>query len=302
MIMPRHRRVRLMAEVRKATLAIFDSVYPLLQHFDMPDMDRERWQRLLGHSRSEKYDHFGYVLMDGKRAVGFLGGLFHEREIAGKMCSLCNLFCWYVMEEYRQQSLMLMLAFLQEPDLTITSLTPSREASLILKQFKFQELETGVLILPLIPVGKSPSGYGLTADPEKVETLLSPEDRKLFKDHDPVWCRHLVVWNRQDNTEYCHVVFNRVIKKGLAFTQVYHISNPDIFRKNLGRIQRVFFKLHRTLFTVIDRRLLPGPAPFPGFSYTLRYPRLYRPAATQPAIEPSHIDNLYTELLFLKKI
>ncbi len=292
-----------MAEVKKATIELFDSVYPLLRHFDIPGMDREKWHRLLGKNRSEKFDHFGYLLMEKSRAVGFLGGFFHEREIAGKTRSFCNLFCWYVMEEFRQQSLLLMLAFLREPDLTITSLTPSKEASLILKQFRFQVLEPEVIILPVMPAGGNHTDYEISDDSKIIASLLDEQDTRIFLDHDAAWCSHMAVWNRHGRKDYCHVVFNRVIKKGIAFTQVYYASNPELFRKNLGRIQRLFFRLNRTLFTVIDRRLLPGPVPFPGFSYRLRYPRLFRPAPQQSeTLQPHQIDNLYTELLFLKKI
>ncbi len=286
-----------MAEVKRATIELFDSIYPLLQHFEVPNMDRERWYRLLNASWSSPYDHFGYVLMEGKQAVGFLGGFFHHREINGVEHTLCNLFCWYVLEEYRQQSLLLMFAFLKEPGLTITSLTPSEEASLILKQFNFQILDTDVIILPFLPLAGSLSGFEISSDPDKICSLLEKRDSAVFLHH-KTWCNHVAIWNKTDETDYCYVVFGRVIKKGIPFTQIYYISSPDLFRKNRGRIQSVFFKLNRTVFTVIDRRLLPGHLPPTGFSYTLRYPRLYR----SDTLMPEQIDNLYTELLFLQKI
>jgi hypothetical protein len=286
-----------MAEVRKATLELFDSIYPLLQHFSVPNMDRDRWYRLLDQRLSRRHDHFGYALMEGDRAVGFLGGFFNQRGINGEEHTLCNLFCWYVLEEYRQQSLLLILAFLREPGLTITSLTPSEEASLILKQFKFQVLDSHVIILPLLRLAGSSSGFEITTDPGKIGSLLGDKDSAFFLEHKE-WCNHLVVWNKMDEKDYCYVVFGRVVKKGIPFTQIYHIGNSDMFRKNLGRIQMAFFRMNRTFCAVIDRRLLPGPIPFPGFSYRLRYPRLYR----SETIKPEQIDNLHTELLFLQKI
>jgi hypothetical protein len=38
--------------------------------------------------------------------------------------------------------------------------------------------------------------------------------------------------------------------------------------------------------------------PFQGFTYSLRHPRLYRPGGQMAG----SIDNLYTELLFFKRI
>lgn len=288
-----------MATVKMATIDLFDQIYPLIHHFDIKGLSREDWQRLLECNWSSRHDHFGYVLMEGDEVVGFLGTFFYERIIDGTTCHLCNLFCWYVLEKYRKQSLMLILAVLNLKDTTITSLTPSREAGLILERFKFVPLESSVKIFSVFSAfGSSISGTVVT-DTELIRARLSRNELSLFEDHSlPGSCNHLVFEPSGDKDSPCYVVYNTVRKKRISFTQVYYVSDPDIFSKSFPRIQRFFFKTNHCLFTVIDKRLLLDRNPALGFDYTLRYPRLYRTSD----LTPQKVDNLYTELLFLKRV
>lgn len=287
-----------MATVKKATIDILDQIYPLLQHFGIRELNRDDWLNLLKNRWSSRFDHFGYVLLDKDKVVGFMGTFFHERKILGKNHDFCNLFCWIVPKEYRRESLLLLLAVLNLKDVTVTSLTASREAGMILEKFRFRQLETGVKIFPVfLSLGPAP-GTALSSDPDTIRPKLNGQDLVLFRDHNLPSCNHLIVVNRNNETEYCYLVFNTIRKKNIRFTQVYYISNLDLFSKAFARIQRFFFTHNHTMFTVIDQRLLADSGPGPGINYSLRYPRLYR----SPDLEPGHIDNLYTELLFLKKL
>ncbi len=287
-----------MPEIIPATIELFDTLLPLLKRFETPEMDKQAWRALFSTHWSDRYRHKGWVMMQGTEAVGFLGGLFHDRKIRGEIHCLCNLFCWYVCEEYRPQSLLLLLSALKKENLTITSLTPSEQASRILRQFKFQTLDKEVVILPYVPMPRCRQDWAISTDRNIIGKILPQAHRHLLDDHPAPWCHHLVTWNNRDPEELCHVVFNRVIKRNIPFTQVYYTSSAALFKKHLRRIQGLFFRINRTPLTVIDRRLLPGTVPFGGIRYELRYPRLFR----SMTLAPVHIDNLYSELLFLKKI
>ncbi len=287
-----------MVEVRKATIELFDRIYPLLSYFDIPEMDRDRWQDLLSTRWSKRHDYFGHVLIDSGRAVGFLGGFFHERIRDGRSFPFCNLFSWYVLEEFRQHSLLLLLPFLKEEALTVTSLTPSEKASVILRQFGFKVLDSSLVMMPvLFPCWKS-RRFEIIDDPGEILKLVNSEDRQILSGHDSNWCQSMAIRSRNEEEGYCLVIFNKVRKKALNFTQVYYVSSLELFKKNLNLIQSHFFGLNRTLCTVVDRRLMGKSIPFPCFTYRLRYPRLYR-SGSMPA---EFIDNLYSELLFLKRI
>ncbi len=283
-----------MVTVRKATLELFDQIHPLLLHFRDTRLDRDQWYRVLATRWSRHHDHFGYVLMREGRVVGFLGTFFSERFVGGREHRFCDLFCWIVPEEYRQHSLLLLFPVLKLQDTTVLSLTPSRGASLVLAKFGFMVLETHTFILPFLPFPGRGSGVGLVAEPERIKTRLGDHDLALFRDHDLPGCGHLLL--EGEGQRSCYLVFNTVRKKGIRFTQVCHVGDPDLFGRGFSRVQRYFLRRNRTLFTLVDRRLLGGLRPGPCREHVLRYPRLYRPAG----LAPEQVDNLYSELLLMR--
>jgi len=286
-----------MVTVQKATIDLFDRIYPLIEYFDMEEMNRESWLQLLSKRWFPEHDHFGYVLMEDEQVVGFLGVFFYQRNIDGNQHDLCSFFCWHVLEEYRKESLLLLRPVLNRKDMTITSLTPSPGASVIWDRFKFKELECQVMIFPLLPLLSLRNDIELITDPDLIKSQLTGEDKKIFADHAFPSCCHLLLSHREKK-EYCYLLYNRVRKKGLHFTQVCFISNRALFARAFARLQWFFFKQHRTIFTIIDKRLIAGSNPGPGFSYTLRYPRRY----FSDTLQPEQIDNLYAELLLLKRV
>ncbi len=287
-----------MTTVQKATIEIFDKIFPLIEYFAIDGMERESWFLLLSKKRSARHDHFGYVLLDGDSVVGFLGAFFAERNIDGKLCSICNLFCWHVLEDYRRESLLLLRPILNLQNTTITALTSSLGATVIYKRFKFKELEAQVKIFPFMPSLSLRTDIEYLTDPDLIQSrLLIEEEKKIVTDHTFPSCCHLLLADRRTG-EYCYLVYNRVRKKGLHFTQVCFISNKDLFVKIFARLQWYFLRRNRTLFTIVDKRLIGDSKPGPGYSYSLRYPRLYH----SDTLQPEQIDNLYSELLFLERV
>lgn len=284
-----------MVIVRKATLDLFDRIYPLIESFGIEGVSREDWFQLLSKHWFPDHDHFGYVLMEGEQVVGFLGASFSERNIGGNRFAVCNLFCWYVWEDYRKESLLLLRPILNLPNMTITTLTPSQVTSIIFERFKFEKLERQVMIFPLLPSLSLQTGIEFVTDPLLIESQLAGDDKKIFVDHSFAPCCHLLLTHRGQK-EYCYLIYNRVQKKGLHFTQVCFISNKDLFASSFARVKWFFLRQKRTVFTVVDKRLIKGCKVGLGFNYTLRYPRLYR----SDTLQPEEIDNLYSELLFLE--
>ena len=288
-----------MVTVQKATIDLFERIYPLIEFFDMEDMNRDDWFQLLSKRWFPEHDHFGYVLLDDERVVGFLGVFFYQRTINGTLHDLCSFFCWHVLEEYRRQSLLLLKPVLNRKNLTITSLTPSPGATLIWDRFKFRQLEDQVIIFPLLPSFSPHSALECITDPDRIQSLLTGEDKKIFADHVFPVCRHLLIVDKEHKDgASCYLLYNRVQKKGMHFSQVCYFSNYSLFARAFPRLQWIFFKQHRTIFTLIDKRLLGEGKPGPGFSYTLRYPRRYR----SDDLQPEQVDNLYAELLLLQRV
>ena len=286
-----------MAQVRKATIDLFDRIYPLIETFAIQGLSRDDWYRLLSSSWFSGHDHFGYVLVDGEEVVGFLGVFFYRRYIEGVAHDLASFFCWNVRKQYRRESLLLLRPVLTRKDLTVTSLTPSREATLIWDRFQFGTLEDTLLIFPLLPAPSLFSRAKLIADPDRIQEMLDDEQRKFFTDHRLPTCSHLLI-QEPTGSRYCYIVYNRVRKKGLNFTQLCFVSNPALLAACFVRVMWFFFRNNRTVFTLVDSRLMAGVKTCPRYAYRLRYPRRFR----SENLQPGQIDNLYSELPLLKMV
>lgn len=284
-----------MITVEKADITLFDKIYPLLRKFNNPDLKKSDFQRLFDTQWSSNFDYCGYVLMDRKKVVGFIGTLFSERIIKGKQHQFCNLTCWIVEDDYRQHSLHLLFPILSLKNITITNLSPSQRAEIIFKAFKFKILEKKHIIFPYIPYLLFPEIFKFKISDEKniIDSRLNKIDLNLFHDHCSLFCKHLLIYH-QHKSDYCYLIFNKIKKKKIGFTQILYISNAVIFRKLFPCIQFFFLKRNKTFFTLIDERLLQD-APFGVFKRQLKLPKLYR----SYDLEADEIDNLYTEMYLL---
>ena len=90
-----------MTVVRKALVDDFDDTYPLLKNFNNSALAKEDWKQLFINHWKTDTDYFGYVLIDGKKVVGYLGMLFAIKVIQGEPHKLCNISSWIVQKQYR---------------------------------------------------------------------------------------------------------------------------------------------------------------------------------------------------------
>ena len=131
----------------------------------------------------------------------------------------------------------------------------------------------------------------ISTDPEMIQSIVNPEDRVIFNNHQFPSCSHLVI---SINQEYCYVVFGkRKTKNIINFTEIFYISNLQVFKQTLNSILFFFLKDNNSLFTKVDTRLLKGQNMGSGITHSLIIPRLYRSSE----LHPEQIDNLYSELI-----
>ena len=83
-----------MTIVRKALVDDFDDTYPLLKNFNNSALAKENWKQLLISHWKTDTDYYGYVLVDDKKVVGYLGMLFAikvtKRRIPRKFVKGCE--------------------------------------------------------------------------------------------------------------------------------------------------------------------------------------------------------------------
>lgn len=288
-----------MGKVRKAREDDFDKVLGLLLSIGGASIDVERWKRLFTNHWNTEEDYFGYVLMDGERAVGFLGMIFSRRKIGALLLKVCNLTSWVVEEKFRTESLKLIEPIAQMNDYLITNFTAQKKVSFILKRYGFNELDKHWIIIPPIV---TPSTLVLKwrckfiTDVREIEDVVIGNDLQLFEDHKKFQCGHIVI---QNNGGYCYIVYHRSCRKGLPFAYIDHISDTDFFLKHLAYL-RIAVAIHaRAVAIIVDERLLKKRMAALSFRRKMPGPsiKIYRCGQN---VDPAMIDNMYSELVLLR--
>jgi hypothetical protein len=283
-------------EVRPATPADFDAVYPLLLEFNNSRMSRDDWRRMLFDLPwPVEEDHRGYMLAERGEIVGFFGTVFSRRWVAGSWRRFCATSSWIVREAYRGASLQLVKPILALKSHTIVNLTPSAAAYQIFTRLGLQQLETAQVLVPrfLNPGAILGAGGAVTTDLTEMRGQLDEPGRRILEDMAGTLAAQIVV--RRDGRT-CHVVATRSPWKG-RFTLAYvqYASDWDLFRRALDAVSAAFSGLLGTAGLRVDARRIHGARPRLSTLRPYEPPSLFRPES--PEITADAIDGLYTELV-----
>jgi len=281
-----------MPELKRVDASCFEDVHALLLQFRNPRVTEDQWRSLFAPRWNQDEGYAGYALTDRGRVVGFLGYLFSSREIQGRPTRFCNLSSWIVEPEYRSDSLKLLMPALKLREHTVTNLTPRPSVAKILEKVGFRELETGVrVVLPVPWVGGR--NCDVTTDREEIAKSLGRREAVLFRDHADLPCGHVLL---RDSGRSCYLVHTKRRYRGIDFTHVHHVSDPDLLAGNVGSVRGILSRLNGTPVTMIDRRFLGTTAIPWSFSKDYPAPLLYR----SESVPREAIDNLYSELVLLR--
>lgn len=284
-------------EVRSVGSESFEEIYPLLARFPTPRMTKEDWRWMLFRNAWSDNPCHGFALYADGKAVGFIGTIFSERHLLGRMERICSLSSWIVLEEHRNASLLLLRPILALRDYTIVNLTPSDSVYEIFSKLGFKTLESERLLLPPLPrvaeAARAVSGSA-TLSPDVLSKELIGEERTIYRDlrASPV-ARHLLL--RQGGRK-CYLVATPIHKKGLPFAEIQYIGDRALFWENRILAHAALFRSTGAVGLMVDSRYQSGSPP----PLSLRWPsrRLYRP--TREEIAPELIDGLYSELMGLR--
>jgi hypothetical protein len=282
-----------MAKVEKATPAMFEDIYPLLLDFNNPNLSKENWKLIFDYPWKSEEEGIGYVLVDDRKVVGFLGTLFSRRILGDREAKLCHTTSWIVKEQYRGESLRLMLPLLKLRDYTINAISLSPRAYAVVERLGFTVLDVNLkLLFPVPDAAFRKDSSVITSDSDRITSILDPLDLKIYKDHLQYNCGHLVV---EDAGGYCYILFTAKRRKSVPYGHIHYISNREVFLRCLNRIKLHFLYAHRFVFLAVEERMI-GTQPLP-FSkvYRLKVPRMYK----SEVLGREQIDNLYTELVIL---
>jgi hypothetical protein len=280
-------------KIAKARADDFERVYPLLQAFGISRITKDHWRRLFANNWDSPEDYCGYVLDQGGEAKGFLGLLFSERTINGRLEKFCNLTSWMVKQESRGHSLQLLLEALKLKDCTFTNFTPSTGVARILKKLGFAELESSEqILLPVPGFSYARTSYRCLVDLDEIGERLSGMDRKIFTDHQGLDCRHVLL---SDGEKYCYLILKNRSYKRLPFARVHYLSNPELFALGIDALRTNLCWRLKVAGLIIDNRYVNGRA----FAYARAYPQQCPAFFKSSTVSASDIDTLYSEMILL---
>ena len=132
----------------------------------------------------------------------------------------------------------------------------------------------------------------LCCDLQEMEDSLTEQDKKVFLDHQPYGCGHLLI---RDGNEYCYLLFTRVVRHWVPYCHIHYISNKEIFARHELAVRSSLLKKQRARYVAVDVRLVEG----------MKFPASFRswepPHGVYKSVDlgPAQIDNLYSDIVFL---
>lgn len=277
--------------------SLFSNLYDSFLVDDDPLSDEQDWRNVFDYQWQHEEGHCGYALLDDAgEAVGMIGMVFSERQIDGATHKLCNLHTWWVREDHRGRSLMLLRPLLKLEGYTITHFTPCDKVRALSKRLGFDEISVQLRVL--LPWGASPRRWddaeeALTYDLDEIAKRLTESDRRIFDDHQPYGCGHVLV---RDGDATCYLLYTVVVRHRLPYVHIHYISNRDLFAECETTIRSSLLRRHKVRFVALDARLVQDMKFPASFDFWAPANGLYK----SDSLRPEQIDNLYSDIVFLK--
>ncbi len=133
----------------------------------------------------------------------------------------------------------------------------------------------------------------LTYDDQVIEERLALYDKKILSDHRPYGCGHLLV---SDGREHCYLLYTHVVRHRLPYCHIHYVSNRDLFARKERVIRSSLLRNHKARFVALDSRLVQGRKFRFSFDFWAPAHAVYKSVD----IKPEQIDNLYSDVVFLK--
>jgi hypothetical protein len=280
-----------MVSVQKVKKNMLYDVFSLFHNMKI-NIDETKCMNLFQHEWTDE-DYCGYALFDSFKIVGFLGMIFSKRTINNKTERFCNLTTWIVREEYRDQSLSLLLPITKLKNYTLTDLSPSRKVYIIQKKLGFQDLDKKMrILLPILCNSRKITRESLSfaENGDVLRNRLKDDDLKLYNDHLCYSSKFLLAHGRGD---YCFIIYTMIKIRFIPICYIQYISNVKMFCENHHAIRNNMAKMSKIPIAIVDSRLIRDTKVERSFDFPLASYKLYK----SPNLRPYDIDNLYSELI-----
>jgi len=284
-----------MITFEKIESSLFAKLYDAFLFDDDPLSDEQDWRNVFDYRFENEQGYCGYAMLEDGQVVGMLGMVFSKRFINGETRKFCNLHTWWVREDYRGRSVSMLRPILKLDDYTITHFTPCDRIRALTKRLGFKELSSRLKIL--LPSGagerRVASESQLSFDEQIDQKRLGEIDRRIMRDHIPYGVGHLLIQHRD---EPCYLLYTHVVRHRLPYCHIHYISNKASYLKCERVVRSALLERHSASFVAVDARLVRDST-FPySFNFWAPAHALYKSSD----VAPGQIDNLYSDVVFLK--
>ncbi|MGE0213125.1 MAG: GNAT family N-acetyltransferase [Parvibaculaceae bacterium] len=259
---------------------------------NMGKIPYERWANILDCRWIPENDRYGVVVVGTGRPLGFLGIVFADREIGGRMHRTGNITSWYLEKDMRRGGIgQEMLAMITEdPNVTYTATSPNIRSGSLLAKVGWETLDGQRLVWHRS--GEPVSAVVRTATPEEVEARLGPKVAKAVVDHAGLNIQPYLI-ESPDGRACLAVTYVKLKGDDIAHHEVLHVSDRALFTAHAADFANVVLPPRKAVLS-LDSRFTDGSGA-PDETLTLEIPRYWKPAG----LAPGDIDFLYSEVVLL---
>ena len=253
----------------------------------------EAWAASLSHRWAESQPNHGMQLRHEGRLVGVFCAIYSDQCIDGRAERFCNPHSWCVLNEYRNESIGLILPLLKQSGYHFTMYTPNPKVAEIFRGLKFRDLDDGLYYFPNLPAWRLGRGAGFaTSDSDTVRSRLKGQLQRDFDAHRAIPWLHFVAFGRDDDP--CLAIYKRDVAKQLPCARIIHVSDPAALQRHGSLLRHHLLTAHGLLVSRIESRFL-ATAPALAVSRKRRQPKL----ALSRTLGDADFRDIYSELTAL---
>jgi len=227
-----------------------DDVYYFLSNNFDPGVKLDIWRSAFNCSWMPEKPNNGFMLVANKTIVGVFCAFYSQRQTQKGIQNTCNTSTWFVLDEYRSHSLKLMATMLGQKGFLFTSLSASPNVYELHRIFGFRSYVTTLVAIPNLPkLNYVSKRLEILTDPESMGRCLDSEVKQISIDHRDIPTIQQIIFHTAD--EALLVIFDIRRVRGVPATNIFYLSNPDMFYQNRYEICSYFLLHNCTLFTRI---------------------------------------------------
>jgi GNAT superfamily N-acetyltransferase len=278
------------AVVRPAGDADIEPVAALLHERMNPRIPLARWRLLLDYPWRPASVERGWLVEDRGRVVGFMGTIYSDRPVVGRMRRFCDLSSWYLLADYRGDGTgdALLRAGMAQPDVTYATMTARRATGRKIRALGFAVLDATRSLFPPRQ-GRDRATLDCLGDPAAIREHLTRSQQSVFDAHRGFDVHHALVGDPG-----LWLVYQRKLKgDSVAYHEILHASDPARLSAEAQAIADTLVTGENGVLAVDSRWMAAGDDQ--GRREAIALPRWFR----SPDVEPAAVDHMFSEVILL---